>query len=302
VRGRGPAEVSDFRSNAPEQIEYAVQKIGKSKVRLKLFEAVYHYTSAKSATTLAQRACLTRERVIKDIRPLVNGKIVAQERRNGDIYYSADPQLRAHKAEIVGYVNEPAKLKALATKRRPSVTVTVKNAVPFTTISVPSMSVDARQITVDDIEDFSRVKGVVGSATLPANLSETKFKEGIQRIVQEPGSFKDWGGEKSDLFTTRLQVAGARRSAAFAFKGPGQAGKLTIARMGKNGDQGPRLFQEPALVFLVQHWREIDSEVLSLLQSLAIARSATTGQTVWYGVIDGNDPDRIRVAYPEAFN
>jgi hypothetical protein len=96
-------------------------------------------------------------------------------------------------------------------------------------------------------------------------------------------------------------VAGARRAAAFAFKGPGQPGRLTIARMGKNGDQGPRLFQEPAAVFIVQHWREIDPEVLSLLHSLAIARSATSGQPIWYGVIDGQDSDRIRLAYPDAF-
>ena len=154
---------------------------------------------------------------------------------------------------------------------------------------------------MEDIENFSRVKGVVGSARLPSSLTETKFKDGIQKIVGEPGVFKDWGGEKSDLFTTRLKVAGTRRSAAFAFKGPGQPGRLTVGRMGKNGDQGPRLFQEAADVFLVQHWREIDPQVLSLLESLAIARSATTGKTIWYGVIDGKDSDRIRLAYPEAF-
>jgi hypothetical protein len=298
---RTPIEVSDVRSNAPEQIEYAVQAIGRSKIRLSLFEAVYHHMGAKSATILAERAAITRERVIKEIRPLVNRNIVAQERRPQDIYYSAVPVLKAHKTEIVRYANDPAKLNALATKRRPSVTVTVKNAVSLTTITIPSKSFDVRQITVDDIEAFSRVKGVKGSATLPSSLSETKFKEGIQSILQEPGTFKDWGGEKSDLFTTRLNVAGARHSAAFAFKGPGLNGKLTIARMGKNGDQGPRLFQEPADVFLVQHWREIDSEVLTLLQSLAIALSATTGKTVWYGVMDGRDSDRIRLAYPEEF-
>ncbi len=299
--GRTPIEVSDGRSNAPEQIEYAAQAIGRSKLRLKLFEAVYHRMGAKSATILAGRAQITRKRVTKEIRPLVNRRIVVQERRKTDIYYSADPHLKAHKAEIVRYVNRPAKLEALATKRRPSVKVTVESDVSFRTIDIPSKSFDARQITVDDIEDFSRVEGVVSSATLPRSLSETKFKEGIQRIVQEPGAFKDWGGEKSDLFTTRLKVEEARRAAAFAFKGPGQSGKLTIARMGKNGDQGPRLFQEPAVVFIVQHWREIDPEVLSLLHSLAIARSVTTGQTVWYGVIDGQDSDRIRMAYPDAF-
>jgi hypothetical protein len=201
--GRTPIDVSDGRSNAPEQIEYAVQAIGRSKLRLKLFEAVYHHIGAKSATKVAERAHMPRERVIKEIRPLVNRQIVVQERRTKDIYYSAVPLLKAHKAEIVRYANHPAKLKALATKRRTSVQVTVKNAVTFSTISIPSKSFDVRQITVDDIEDFSRVEGVAGTALLPPSLSETKFKGGIQKIVQEPGTFKDWGGEKSDLFTTR---------------------------------------------------------------------------------------------------
>lgn len=298
---RTPIEVSDVRSNAPEQIEYAVQAIGRSKIRLGLFEAVYHHMGAKSATILAERMQIARTRVIKEIRPLVNRKIVAQENRNKEIYYSAVPMLKAHKAEIVKYTKNPAKLKTVATKRRPEVTVKIEKAVVLTAVKIPRGSFDARQITVDDIDDFSRVRGVVGSATLPADVSEGKFKEGIQKIIQEPGVFKDWGGEKSDLFTTRLMVAGTRRSAAFAFKGPGQPGRLTIARMGKNGDQGPRLFQETAAVFLVQHWREIDPQVLTLLHSLAVARSVTTGQTIWFGIIDGKDSDRIRMAYPEAF-
>jgi len=113
--------------------------------------------------------------------------------------------------------------------------------------------------------------------------------------------FKDWGGERSDLYSTRLRIGGKRVAAAFAFKGPGQRGKLVVSRMGKNGDQAPRLFQEDADAFFVQHCGEIDSSVIDLLRSLAVAKSVTTGARIYYGVIDGQDSIRIRLAYPNVF-
>ena len=71
--------------------------------------------------------------------------------------------------------------------------------------------------------------------------------------------------------------------------------------MGTNGDQGLRLFQEDADVFLVQHWREIDPSVVDLIRNLAVARSAMTGHRIYYGTIDGDDSIRIRLAYPKHF-
>jgi hypothetical protein len=136
---------------------------------------------------------------------------------------------------------------------------------------------------------------------LSATISEDDFKRGVQSIIGEIGTFKDWGGEKSDLYSTRLRVSGKRRAAAFAFKGPGQKGRLVLGRMGKNGDQALRLFQEEADVFIVQHWREIDSSVIDLMRRLAVAKSATNGQPLWYGVIDGQDSERLRLAYPSKF-
>ena len=55
----------------------------------------------------------------------------------------------------------------------------------------------------------------------------------MKRIIGETGRFKDWGGETSDLYTTRLRVGGGRKAAAFGFKGKGLTGVLTPARMGK---------------------------------------------------------------------
>jgi hypothetical protein len=71
--------------------------------------------------------------------------------------------------------------------------------------------------------------------------------------------------------------------------------------MGKNGDQIPRLFKEPGDVFLVQHWREIKPSILELMSVYACDKSSQTGKPVFYGIIDGQDSERIRIAYRSSF-
>ena len=132
-------------------------------------------------------------------------------------------------------------------------------------------------------------------------MLESVFKEGIKRILNETGRFKDWGGERNDLLTTRLRLKGKRRATAFAFKGRGRRGKLTPAAMGKNGDQIQRLFSSPAEMFLVQYWDQIDESVIEQMGEFAKAKSAAEGKTIYYGVIDGQDSNRILKAYPQAF-
>ncbi len=299
-----PIDVIDARSNAPENIEYAATAIGRSSILQSIFSEIYRHQGAKSASGIGKKVKLDRLRVIKAIRPLVNKGLVSQERRRDDIYYGMYPFYKAHRDEILKYAKEPMKLELLVTKRRPSARVEIIRIqkIELSRISIPNCSFDARLITIDELGCFSKARGLAGSGRL-TGMSEETFKKGVQSILHEPGEFKDWGGEKSDLFSTRLKIEGRRRAVAFAFKGPGLPGKLTIGRMGANGDQAPRLFSEPAEVFLVQHWREIDSQVVDLLRSLAIAKSATSaGKTIWFGVIDGNDSDRLVSAYPSNFS
>jgi len=94
---------------------------------------------------------------------------------------------------------------------------------------------------------------------------------------------------------------GKRLAVAFGFKGPGEKRALVPGRMGKNGDQMLRLFQEEADVFFVQHWRDIKPSVIELMRNLAVAKWATTGKRVWYGIIDGQDSERLRLAYAPKF-
>ena len=201
-----------------------------------------------------------------------------------------------HKAEIFRYADNPRKLERLSTKRRPHGSTLPRK------VLVPTVGAMVSRITIDDVASFAAVKRIKPIGILPPELSEDSFKRGIQKTIGEPGEFKDWGGERSDLFSTRLRIKQKRLAAAFAFKGPGLKGKLVIGKMGKNGDQAPRLFQEEADVFFVQHWREIDASVLDLMRSLAVAKSVTTGRQIWYGIIDGQDSERLRQAYRKNFS
>jgi hypothetical protein len=64
---------------------------------------------------------------------------------------------------------------------------------------------------------------------------------------------KDWSGEQSDLFISALKVDGEPYAAAFAFKGPAKFKPMTLAELGKNGDQVVRLYAEPADILVLQH-------------------------------------------------
>jgi hypothetical protein len=225
---------------------------------------------------------------------LARRHVVQQTKKDGDTAYRKIDFFHSHKKQILGLAGNPSKLARLPTKRK----ITVK--LPKT-VAVPSTGARANRITVDDVDSFAKVRKLKFARSLPEALSETAFKHGVQSILGEPGQFKDWGGEKSDLYSTRLRMNGTRRAAAFGFKGPGEKGALVPGRMGKNGDQMLRLFQEEADIFFVQHWREIKPSVIELMRNLAVAKSVMTGNRVWYGIIDGQDSERLRLAYPKKF-
>jgi hypothetical protein len=72
-------------------------------------------------------------------------------------------------------------------------------------------------------------------------------------------------------------------------------------KKGKNGDQGSRLFEEAADIFVVQHWSQIDSQVLKLIETLATAKSVTSTNPIFFCLMDGQDSDRLVRAYPHHF-
>jgi hypothetical protein len=292
-------EVSDARSNAPEQIELAAKTIARSKARWSIFEAIYfHKSKIKTVSYISERTGLSRMRVLQEGLHLAQKGIVNQTKKNGETAYEKIAFFQVNKAKIMSLASKPKQLATFPTKRR--VSVDLRNARVTHNITL-GLKQKVTRITVDDVDSFAKVRQVESSHPLDNSVSERQFKNGIQAILGEPGEFPDWGGEKSDLYSSRVKIKGKRLAAAFAFKGPGLKGRLTPGRMGKNGDQALRLFQEEADVFFVQHWREIDPAVVDMLDRFAVARSSRTGKRVWYGVIDGYDSERLRRAYPAQF-
>lgn len=291
-----PTPVSDFASNAADQIAYAADKIGRSKQRAAVFEAIcFGKKKRKTVADVVARTKLPRKRVLEEAAKLANAHLIEKAREDGAVVYYKLPALCANRKKILELAGSKEKLENYPTKVRP------KTSGPTIKIELPADAVRARHISVDDIDAFAAVRNVA-DPTPRQPLPETVFKRGVQQVIGEEGTFSDWGGESNDLFTTRLDLIGKRRIGAFAFKGPGTSGKLTPGKMGKNGDQIQRLFQGPAEVFLVQYHGQIDQAVLDLMAQLAMAKSVSDGREVWYGVIDGRDTRRLIDAYPDAFN
>lgn len=292
---KSPLSTSDFASNAPEQIEHIAKLIGRSAHKRAVFEAVYyHKAKARTVAEIAKKTGLTRIQVLKVGSALAGTAFDQIDSHNGDIAYARRREYHKHKKQILALGGSREKQAKWPTKRK--VVVNIPKSV-----AIPSAGAKVKRVYIDDFAAFAKVKKVKGADSLPPEVSEDQFKRGVQAIIGEPGQFKDWGGERSDLYTTRLYLNGKRLSAAFAFKGPGLKGKLVLGKMGKNGDQLPRLLQEEADMFFVQHWREIDPLVIETMRNLVVAKSVTTGKPLWFGTIDGKDSHRLYLAYPTEF-
>ena len=134
---------------------------------------------------------------------------------------------------------------------------------------------DRREVYPSQLDEFSKVadsprpsKYALG---VISKMPEDEIKECFAQILGQPFVGNDWGGETSDL-STLVTLKGVPKSAAFAFKGPCIKGKFTVSKMGKNGDQGQRLFHESIDLAVVQYHGEIAPAVRSLMEDLARSR------------------------------
>ncbi|HEY1914513.1 MAG TPA: hypothetical protein VGH27_02960 [Streptosporangiaceae bacterium] len=131
----------------------------------------------------------------------------------------------------------------------------------------------------------------VTPAELKAVLAapEQKVKNTIADLIGEPYVPKDWGGERSDLYTSRVFARGRQISSAWLFKGPGYPHPMTVRALGKPGDQIVRLFSEPAELLILQHCHEITPSVVNMME--AYAHDLRNPRK--YMIIDGADTSRI---------
>lgn len=290
-----PTEVSDVRSNPQDQIAHAAMVIGRSDHCRKVFSAIYQgKKKIKTVSEIVQLTSLPRIRVLQEAGKLGNNSIVKKTKIDGDTAYEKDPFYTQNKKKILRLAGDKKALDKFPTKTNPRFGDITLN------VSLPKQLVDFEKITIDDIDSFSKVRSVTRKQQI-SPVDEKKFKQGLQAIIHEAGTFQDWGGELNDLFSTGLIINGKRKDAAFGLKGKGMTGPLTPKKMGHNGDQVQRLFRSTAEVFIVQYWNRIEESILEQMKSFAIAKSALEGRKILYGIIDGQDTARLIAAYPDCF-
>jgi len=289
--------VSDARSNSSDQVSHAVKVLGKSLQRLKVFKAIYRGKKAiKFVYEISQATGMPEKRVLEEGRILADNEIVKQIRRAGQTGYEKDRFYVGRKDEILRYVRNPRAFAKLPTKTHPNIDRLGNIVIRFN-----KKRVHTRHITIEDIDSFSKVVRIYIERGAYVPMPELRFKKGIKKILGETGKFQDWGGERNDLYTTRLRLYESRMPTAFAFKGKGTSGILTPKKMGAKADQIQRLFKSAAQVFILQYWGQIDESVIEQMIAFAGAKSATEGEVIYYGVIDGDDSNRLIKAYPSAF-
>jgi hypothetical protein len=154
------------------------------------------------------------------------------------------------------------------------------------------------EVHIDSVDSFCAVKDIQtrpskSELKLLRDIPESDIKNAFASIIGEQDIKKDWGGERSDLFSSRVEIDGNRVSTAFLFKGPAQFKPMTFAALGKNGDQIDRLFSEPADLFVLQHCHEVTPPVRAMMRAYA----QQFGRLRLFCIIDGYDTIRILRAY-----
>lgn len=287
--------VNDVRSNPNEQIAHAVSVLKRSIALQTVFEAICK--GGKKPKTVVQLMAITGFAQVKVLQlggRLADQQLVHKTKRDGQTAYEKDRYLASKRTTIARLIRDPKKLANLPTKYSPR-----SSAGSVVKIAIPRTKIQIREVTCDEFDQFSKVKNI--ATAQGCTISERNFKNGILKLIGESGRFQDWGGEPNDLYTTKLRHKGKRRPIAFAFKGPGTTGVLTPRKLGKNGDQIQRLFLSPAEIFVVQYHGEIGQAVAEQMKAFASLNSIREGKVIWYGLIDGDDSNRLMAAYPKHF-
>jgi hypothetical protein len=290
-----PHQVADIGSNLPENLQRWAESISHAGGKRRIFEIIY--SSARKTWTsqeisAASNGRVSQKKVSEHCQKLV-GEGMLHRRGAHPITYEKVHEVQHYKSRILRLAGDPVKRRTLATKR--SAVVKVK-------IASGGTRGRAIEITVDDIEQFSKVRKSRAAGARLKPISERRFKKGLQRLFRDTGDYPDWGGERDDFFTNKLKLRGRRHSAAFALKGPGVGVKvMTPAKWGKRGDQIQRLLSAPATVFLLQFEGQIDEGSIEQLRKFAEHRAHGSLETLYYGYIDRDDSLRLRHGYPLAF-
>jgi hypothetical protein len=290
-----PIGVTDVRSSPRDQIAHAAEVIGDSEHRRRVFVAIYEGKQRiKTVSEVVKRTGLPRIRVLQEAGVLAGNDIIHKTKVGTELAYEKDEFYSQNKDKVLRLAGNKEALDRFPTKFNPRREISIR-------ISIPKEMVKVADVTIDDIDSFSKVLEVPPSDADVMPIDEKQFKDGLQKIIGERGVFQDWGGESNDLFSTQIVIKGKRISTAFGLKGKGTTGILVPRKMGKRGDQLQKLLTGPAQMFLVQYWNQIDESIMDQMRRLATAKSWSEGRTIYIGKIDGQDTRRLIIAYKDCF-
>lgn len=283
-------KVSDNKGSDKEYIDFVARKVGQSPIRQAIFKAIC--SGKKKEKRISEIESITgfpRKRILEEAIKFHSADVLIKTKEGRDPAYAKDSFLCLNTKEILDLANNPQKREKYVTKRNPkSQAKTVVRVEQFKKLA------SYKRVYIEDIDSFSKVKSL-GSLAYQ-NHSENEVKNLIRKILRVKGVYQDWGGEYYDLYAY-VKINGKKLPVVFALKGKGTPGKLTISKMGKNGDQILRLFQSPAEVFFVQHIGQIDESIINLMEQLAIAKSYALNKKIFFGIIDGDDTSKLFKAY-----
>lgn len=156
-------------------------------------------------------------------------------------------------------------------------------------------------ITIDDIDSFALVRDIdparVKDIARPLRVNERVIKHCIHHVIGDPYVDEDWGGERADIGTARVQLSGARKQTAFLLKGRSVTGPLYGSELGTRGDQIVRLMEMRAELSVVQHVNQIPAETQDQLRYGVIALRATGAvENALGSAWDGVDTGRLLLA------
>jgi hypothetical protein len=282
----------------PERLEYFAGELRSSQKKREVFKAAYK-GKRKAPVDARHLANLTgySKKAVNEIATGLARKGLLIQPRESKAVYERDMAVMENRDRIL----------RLATSRTAAARhTTMRSARPQPRVErievINPARVKVKRITIDDIDQLSRVRRLAPPAKNLPPVSEDVFKRALVKLLPGTQLKKDWGGERNDIYTDHIKVSGKRLSAAFALKGPAQKPPLTPGKMGKNGDQVQRLVVlAPVDLYVIQFEGQIDESIFELLEYLLRGKSSMSAKEYFYCVIDGADSARIRQAYPTAF-
>lgn len=295
-----PIEVSDAALD-PERLQTLAATLKRSSQKLLVFKAAYSgkRKAPVDALFLSQKTGLSKKRVTEIATGLARLGFLTQEKSHSG-RYKRIPRITEYRGRLIRLASNSSLAARQVTMRTPKNDQKVVQVLRIPSPRKPTVI----HVTIDDVKEFGKIKSIKNSQVDLSikPLKEKNFKSGLHALMPGTDLFKDWGGERNDLFGQHLTLRGKRVKAAFALKGPFKNPPLTPGKMGQNGDQIQRLvFQAPANLFVIQYEGKIEISVYEQLEMLIRAKASLTGEKLYYCIIDHFDSARLRLAYPKVF-